>query len=146
MIRYWIEYKPGKGFRFGSQTTNPKAGLHWNKPKYSTYTEFAACMYLDEKSHVTWRGVGIYSSAEYAAEFVRLFPGQPFTQLRFWAGKKAEHYDALATGRIFLTLNGQKLEPSAHELEENKREAAAWLAIAQQLETREASHVESIPG
>lgn len=38
-IRYWLEYRKGKGFRFVSQTTNPKRpGEVWNKPKASTYS------------------------------------------------------------------------------------------------------------
>ena len=49
-IRYWLEWKKGKGFRFVSQTTNPKKpfgalnletgerSAPWNKPKASTYT------------------------------------------------------------------------------------------------------------
>jgi len=63
-IRYWLEFKKGKGFRFVSQTSNPKvAGLVWNKPKASTYIENAAFMYLDSKGHVEWHGLGIYADA-----------------------------------------------------------------------------------
>src|SRR6516165_4444148 len=36
-IRYWLEHTPKRGFRFWSQTTNPKRGNIWNKPKASTY-------------------------------------------------------------------------------------------------------------
>ena len=70
-IRYWLEFKKGKGFRFVSQTSNPKAeagnglpaGSVWNKPKASTYVENAAFMYLDSKGHVEWHGLGIYADA-----------------------------------------------------------------------------------
>lgn len=42
-IRYWLEYKPGKGHRLWSQTTNPKrAGEVWNKAKASTFQRFGA--------------------------------------------------------------------------------------------------------
>ncbi len=42
-IRYWMEYDKKRGFRFCSQTTNPKReGTHWNKPKKSTYYYVAA--------------------------------------------------------------------------------------------------------
>ena len=37
-IRYWLEHKPKKGWRFVSQTLNPKTS-RWNKPKASTYVE-----------------------------------------------------------------------------------------------------------
>jgi hypothetical protein len=52
-IRYWLEYAPRKGFRFVSQTTNPKAaGEVWNKPKASTYASIAGAMFLDDSNHV----------------------------------------------------------------------------------------------
>lgn len=48
-MRYWIEYKPGKGWRMMSQTTNPKkAGHPWNKPKASTYTLGVVLLAIDE--------------------------------------------------------------------------------------------------
>ena len=59
-IRFWLEHKPKKGWRFVSQTMNPKTG-RWNKPKASTYLEWGGAMYLDEKGHVHWDGVGPYS-------------------------------------------------------------------------------------
>lgn len=69
-IRYWLEFKKGKGFRFVSQTSNPKvAGLVWNKPKASTYIENAAFMYLDGQGHVQWHGLGIYHDAAESKAF-----------------------------------------------------------------------------
>jgi hypothetical protein len=61
-IRYWLEYHPRHGFRLVSQTTNPKKGNTWNKPKASTYCRFGGCMYLDENEHVQWSGLSEYSS------------------------------------------------------------------------------------
>lgn len=61
-IRYWLEYAPKRGFRFVSQTTNPKRGDVWNKPKASTYSRFGGAMYLDENDHVQWSGLSEYSS------------------------------------------------------------------------------------
>jgi hypothetical protein len=56
-IRYWLELKPKNGYRFVSQTTNPRvAGEPWNKPKASTYSDFAV-MYLDEEKHVQHAGL-----------------------------------------------------------------------------------------
>src|SRR5262245_47466993 len=46
-IRYWIETHKRFGSRMVSQTTNPKRGNIWNKPKAGTYSAFA-CMYLVE--------------------------------------------------------------------------------------------------
>jgi hypothetical protein len=61
-IRYWLEYNAKHGFRFVSQTTNPKRGNVWNKPKASTYFKFGAAMFLDEDDHVQWSGLSEYST------------------------------------------------------------------------------------
>lgn len=63
-IRYWIEHHATRGFRFVSQTTNPKRdGVVWNKPKASTYSRFGGAMYLNEDGHVQFTGLSEYSSA-----------------------------------------------------------------------------------
>src|SRR5215831_16252820 len=69
-IRYWLEYKEGQGFRLVSQTSNPKRGNVWNKPKASTYSKFGGCMFLDDNGHVQWNGLGEYSSGAEAKAFV----------------------------------------------------------------------------
>lgn len=61
-IRYWLEFHPKRGFRFVSQTTNPKRGNVWNKPKASTYCRFGGAMYLNEEGHVHWSGLSEYCS------------------------------------------------------------------------------------
>ena len=61
-IRFWLEFTPKRGFRFVSQTTNPKKGHIWNKPKASTYARFGGCMYLDDENHVQWSGLSEYST------------------------------------------------------------------------------------
>lgn len=63
-IRYWLEYNAKRGFRFVSQTTNPKRpGEVWNKPKASTYMRFGAAMFVNEDDgHVGWAGLGEYSN------------------------------------------------------------------------------------
>jgi hypothetical protein len=78
-IRYWLEYKPRKGFRFMSQTTNPKRpGEVWNKPKASTYARFGGAMYLDEQGHVTWATLTEYSDSAEATSWQATFgPGVP---------------------------------------------------------------------
>jgi len=73
-IRYWLEFKPRHGFRFVSQTTNPKReGEVWNKPKASTYKPLAV-MFLDEKEHVRHWAISYYDANEQTvAQFERLF-------------------------------------------------------------------------
>jgi len=54
-MRCWIETTK-HGQRFVTQTSNPKkAGLVWNKPKLSTYSDLAV-MYLDEQGHIQHAG------------------------------------------------------------------------------------------
>ncbi len=75
-IRYWLEHNHKLGFRFCSQTTNPKkAGEYWNTPKKSTYMLLAGCMFLDENNHVKWTGISEYSKTEEMEKFVENFPG-----------------------------------------------------------------------
>lgn len=75
-IRYWIESTPKKGDRFCSQTLNPKNG-RWNAPKKSTYQSLGI-MFLDEKEHVSWAGVNIYSGQEKVNLFVESIGGVDF--------------------------------------------------------------------
>lgn len=66
-IRYWLEYKPKLGFRFCSQTTNPKHPLNpWNKPNCGTYT-LLAVLGLDAKGYVTSIGCSKYQFDELRA-------------------------------------------------------------------------------
>lgn len=66
-IRYWLEYHPKHGFRLVSQTSNPKRGDTWNKPKASTYSRFGGCLYLDDAQHVQWSGLSEYCDGKEAA-------------------------------------------------------------------------------
>ena len=60
-IRYWIESHPKHGFRFVSQTTNPKLSREvWNKPKASIYCAVVLVMGLDELGHMQSAGVSGY--------------------------------------------------------------------------------------
>lgn len=109
-IRYWLEYKANKGFRFVSQTTNPKKfGLidHgngnvsrmevWNKPKASTYTRFGGAMYLDENDHVQWSGLSEYSDGAEASawkdKFGEAVPEAGRSAMNQWVAAKTA-YDA----------------------------------------------------
>lgn len=100
-IRYWLEYKPGKGFRFVSQTSNPKQGNAWtNKPKASTYCRFGGCMFLDDNNHVHWNGLTEYSNSKEAKAFLDTYgegvPEAGLPPLRQWVAAKLA-YDAART-------------------------------------------------
>lgn len=94
-IRYWIEYKPNKGFRCMSQTTNPKRGDVWNKPKASTYSEFGGALYLDDVGHVKFANLHQYSDGKEAQAFVETYgPAVPEAGqeiMRKWTAAKVAY-------------------------------------------------------
>ena len=110
-IRYWLEYNPKKGFRFCSQTTNPKKGDIWNKPKKSTYCLISAAMFLDEDDHVQWSGLSEYSSLMDARNWKEIYQEgcskEALDRLNLWIQKKLEYELAKAEGRVKITINGQ---------------------------------------
>ncbi len=127
-IRYWLEQKPKKGWRFVSQTLNPKTG-RWNKPKASTYTEWGAAMYLDEKGHVAWTGIGPYSDAQQFLAFVETFPGADLRELRKVVPAKLRLLSDLISGKRFFTINGVPQPASEAETERRRHEMAVWEEI-----------------
>jgi len=140
-IRYWVEYKPGKGCRMVSQTTNPKrAGEVWNKPKASTYCRFGLVMMLDENGHVVnGGGCTEYDSAAECAQlqhdYANALPCDEARQiLAAWVKRKLAFEEAKAQGKITLTttttenfgpavVTTEILKP-ASDFEEAKRLAA----------------------
>ena len=129
-IRYWIEHDPKRGFRFCSQTTNPKRSNAWNTPKHSTYAKFAACMYLDDDNHVTWSGVNEYTDPDKVAEFCRNFPSADLSIIADWATVNACNSDLHLSGDRYMTMNGQKIEPSAEDLARYVADAKNWREVA----------------
>lgn len=108
-IRYWLEYHPKRGFRFWSQTTNPKRGHVWNAPKASTFCRYGGAMYLNDEGHVTWSGVHEYmdtaASVAWRDQFGYTMPYDAQTALNRWIAAK-QHYDqARAEGRVSLTVS-----------------------------------------
>lgn len=58
----WLECHPKHGYRFVTQTSNPKRpGLVWNKPKASTYARLGV-MFLDDAGQVQWDCLHDYPS------------------------------------------------------------------------------------
>ncbi len=80
-IRYWLEFNAKHGFRFVSQTTDPRRSTEvWNKPKPSTYAFAPACMLLmdaNEKGirEVTWTAVRPYDLGEFEDGLAKYAPG-----------------------------------------------------------------------
>lgn len=73
--RVWLEFKAGKGFRFVSNTRNPKKEGHpWNKEKWGTYSEVGVMVIVKSEEsptgeEVTWVGLSLYDNAEKVAKF-----------------------------------------------------------------------------
>lgn len=100
-IRYWLEFKPKQGFRFVSQTTNPKRpGEVWNKPMASTYSRFGGAMFLDENEHVHWSGLSEYSNGAEAKawsdKYAEAVPEAGRHTMNAWVAAKVA-YDAART-------------------------------------------------
>jgi hypothetical protein len=128
-IRYWLEGpKANKGWRFVSQTKNPKSGS-WNKSKASTYMDWGAAMFLDEKGHVAWDGIGAYSDASKILAFVQTFPGADMSVLKKVVPAKQRVLADLISGKRFFTINGVKQERSAADNERDRRELEVWEQI-----------------
>lgn len=100
-IRYWLEYKDGKGVRLVSQTTNPKRGDVWNKPKASTYCKFGGCMFLDEQNHVQWSGLSEYTNAAEALAWREKYgngvPSECMPVMNLWCTAKVKYEEARDT-------------------------------------------------
>ena len=138
-IRYWLEFKPKKGWRFCTQTTNPKLSYEkWNATKCSTYVEFGACMFAvndggEEQGHVKWTGVGGYAKPSDILQFVEEFPGADMRVIKLLTESRVKPgglLDKLASGQAELTttINGVRVEKSESEREARRVEYAADLA------------------
>ena len=118
-IRYWLEYKPGKGFRFVSQTTNPKRpGETWNKPKPSTYHHGAAAMYIDEDTgHVSWTAVnfseGFDRLSKIPPEMVETMPTAAQAELARYIEISRRYEELKAGGMNYLEAARQAVVDDA---------------------------------
>lgn len=128
-IRYWLEFKPKKGFRFISQTENPKT-LRWNKPKASTYALLGGNMCIDGRGHVTWDAITEYSRDEEVLEFVRKYPRTDMTVLKIFVPKKIKYLEASAEGRVVFKINGVPQPPSEDDMGRSRKELDTWIAIS----------------
>ena len=124
-IRFWLEDGGKKGWRFVSQTLNPKT-QRWNKPKKSTYSDWGGAMYLDSQNHVKWAGVGRYSDIEAFEEFVQKFPKADMRMLKKVTEAKIKHLSGMISGEKFMTINGEKAPVSELDLKRWQDELDRW--------------------
>jgi len=124
-IRFWIESKLHKGFRFCSQTENPKTG-RWNAPKKHTYVIFAANLYLDEKNHVQWACVSNSTEAKEILNFIESFPQSDLSHIHVLAAVRFRIAKAKGEGKAVYKIAGVPQMPSEDEVERAKEEATLW--------------------
>jgi hypothetical protein len=132
-IRFWLESTPKKGFRFCSQTENPKNG-RWNNPKKSTYSMLGGCMFLDDpasgsptgKGHVGWSSLTEYSGHADVLSFIQNFPQAVTSDIRIWVSAKIGMLEKLLDGRMSRSINGVKIEPSEGDVSRWTQELAGW--------------------
>ena len=127
--RFWLEFRANKGFRFVSQTMDPRTA-RWNKPKASTYSLLGGAMYLDEKNHVQWDSVTEYSSAKDVSDFLTKYPRTDKSQLSRWILAKARFLEKLITtnmaGKSGWLINGVPQELNPEDLGRNRVELEEW--------------------
>jgi hypothetical protein len=128
-IRYWLEKSGSKGFRFVSQTEDPKR-LRWNNPKKSTYIEWGAAMYLDSQDHVAWTGVGQYTSSEKFLEFVKAFPDSDMSIIKKVIPAKMKYMLMRISGESGFSMGGKKVELTEEDIGEARKELEIWKDIA----------------
>jgi hypothetical protein len=120
-IRFWLEHQPRKGWRFVSQTQNPKNG-RWNNPRKGTYFVLAGCMYLDEKGHVQASMLSEYAKPEEILTFLEKFPQADHSTLKAYViGRKAV-CKRKADGHAVISINGVPQIPNESEIEDAKKE------------------------
>lgn len=120
-IRYWLEFKESKGFRFVSQTLNPKTNV-WNKPKTGTYVILAACLYLDEQQHVHCASVSEYTDAVAVLNFIQSFPQADLNRLMIWVLAKQRVVQSISEGKAVWSIAGVPQMPNEQEIETAKVE------------------------
>lgn len=109
-IRYWTEYKRGRGVRMVSQTSNPKRGHAWNKPKASTFARFGLVMVLNQDGHVINGGhCSEYCSCQAAIDFQKNYAAAlPCDEARAvlagWVARKLKYEQAKAEGKVTMTV------------------------------------------
>lgn len=128
-IRFWLEFSPSKGYRFCSQTENPKT-LVWNAPKKSTYVKIAAGMFLDDKGHCTWNGISEYSNIKECQKFLNDFNKSPNVVLRNHCRLRSLALRKLAQGSIYFTINGEEQKRTPEEIARWTSESQEWESLA----------------
>ncbi len=131
-IRYWLESDGKRGFRFVSQTEDPRNG-RWNNPKKSTYAILGANMYLDEKTYVQWAQLSEYSKTSEVLDFVKNFPHTDMSRLKVFVPAKMRFLEDMISGKRVWHVNNVPKPPTEYELGEYRRELEEWNEVSKHL-------------
>ena len=130
-IRFWLEKSNSKGFRFVSQTKNPKTG-RWNNPKASTYSRFGGQMYIDDKNHVTWAGITEFSQGDEVSRFLHDFQDTDKSLIKVLTIGKLRYYKAVVAenerGLSGFSINGKPCPLDQADVERNRNSLADWVS------------------
>jgi hypothetical protein len=108
---------PTRGFRFVSQTENPKVSPpRWNKPKPSTYVRLGAAMFLNDEGHVDWAVLTEYSDAPAVLAFLDTFPDADVSALAPWAAAKVAYL--------------ARIQRDTPTVDDRAAELSAWRTVA----------------
>jgi hypothetical protein len=139
LMRYWMEYKKGKGYRFVSQTLNPKT-KQWNKPSASTYSDALVMVKLDSNGHIVSLSPTSWLTAEtiqklrhygqgYSQETLGEIRAKAMASLGY--STKVLNYKK-QTGFTGITINGEPQPIRAGDIERSREDvfdAALILAL-----------------
>ena len=135
--RAWMEHNPKKGYRFVTQTKDPKTG-RWNKPHAGTYSSFAV-LYLDTRdNHVHARTPGYYPKDhkkffdwfyDVPKSFIRSFTLTLSARLTFVINQIIMNKKGLSG----LTINGVPQPARPGDLEKHEAEKAELINLIEGL-------------
>jgi hypothetical protein len=137
--RDWVEFKPSKGYRWVYQTRD-KGSSRWNNPKPSTYSDWAAGLYLDEKGHIQWLSLGTFSDAPAFMRFIEMFPKMDKEQQLNLMGvtfamvsRRRANVLMLKQGRTGWTINNVPVPVKPGDIERAEEELAGWEKVLTKL-------------
>lgn len=134
-MRVWVEHKDGKGYRYVTQTSNPRTGnINWNNPKASTYNPFPLIVGTNEEGHVKYTALHGYMEPGEFTDWLKQY-GECLTEDQ----KKAIQY--FMVRRQWLRENthwtvhilqpGEKYDTEAQKEKQDKIMLASHLAAVE---------------
>jgi hypothetical protein len=134
-IKFWIE-ENNRGFRFVSQTENPKT-LRWNNPRHGTYCLMGMAMFIDDKGHVNHKALTEYSSVDEILTFLQDFPNARVNfNLRAMAMQRAKMAARTARGEHNFIINGTPQMPNEDDIAKAKEEVLTWDKVIELIKSR----------